>query len=315
MPAICSKLKPWIPHLVALAIVGLAAWYVAGHWNEFRVLERLDVWSLAGVTAVVILGLAVGGYMMNLFLRRFGVTMPWPRWFGLYVTMSVGNFVTPMRGGTGMAAVYLKTTHGVSFGRFAMMLLGTYVGVAMVNAVLALVGMGLSYVHSGWFNPAAVGLALIVGIACTVAFFIPNLRETDRRGWRLVVRAVNSWHALVKDRALLARVIPVMVVQSLVHALCFLLIYRVLGFDVPPEGVLTIVAMSVIASLVSITPASLGPFDAVLIAMQTTFGLTVPEASAAVIVFRAVCIGSSLVLAGVFSFSLRVPDVNSTSEH
>jgi uncharacterized membrane protein YbhN (UPF0104 family) len=304
-----ARLKPWIPHLVALALVALGAWYVVRNADDFAVLGRLSPARVALIALVFAAGCAVGGFQLNLFLRRYGVALPWYRWLGLYFAMSVGNIVTPLRGGTGMAALYLKTVHGFALARFAAVLVGTYVGAALVNAVLALAGMALCRQATGWFSPAPVVLAAAVLTGCVAALLVPNLRPSEAWPWRWVVRAVNGWHELFGQRSLLWKVLLTTLGQAAAQTIGFVLIYDAL--DLAPSGgaaaVLTIVSMSTIASMISITPASLGPFDAVLLALPLAFGLTVEQTAPTLVVFRGISLATSFLLAGVFAPALRSP--------
>jgi len=302
-----ARIKPWISVAAAVAILGVVGWYVYGHPEILDSLWRLDSASLAAVAAGILVSLALGGYQLNVFLRHYGVAMPWYRWFGLYIMMSIANIVTPVRGGTGLAAVYLKSAYGLTLGRFAMVLVGTQVLLSLVNSALALAGVGLSWWFHGIFSAAALVAALLVMAACVVVFAVPALAESDRWGWRWVVRAVNGWHALVRERRLMGRLLALTLLQSLTQTACYALIYRGLGLDVSLAAVLTIVPMSIIASLISVTPAALGPYDAVLVALPVAYGLTVAQALAAVLVFRAIMLITSAVLAGVFAFAVRVP--------
>jgi len=302
-----GRLRPWISVAVGMLVVGLGAWYVVSHWEDFTVLGRLDPLSLLGIVGTVIVYLVLGGVLLNTFLRRYSLVLPWYRWLGLYVTMSVGNILAPLRGGTGMGAAYLRLAHGMKVSRFALVLLGTSVAAALVNAVLAMVGMGLSYARSGWFNLPAVIAAGLVLAAGGVTLIIPNPAPSQRWGWKVVVKALNGWNALIQDRRLLAKVLLITLALNLVHAGTFLLIYRALGLAVGPEVVLTIVSLGTVASMVALTPASLGPYDAVLIALPTTFGLTVSEALAALLVFRGAMLATTLALAGPLSFTVWSP--------
>jgi len=300
-----GRLKPWLSVALGLAFVGLGVWYVGAYWEDFAILGRLGTATLLEILGTVLVYLALGGYLLDTFLRRYGVALPWYRWFGLYVTMTVGNILTPVRGGTGMAAIYLRSAHGLSLSRYAMVLLGTYIGGAIINAATALVGMGISYWTSGWFNAIVVVAAVVVLAGGLVTLFIPNLRPSARWGWTYVVRAVNGWHELVRDRRLLGKVLGISVVMNLVHVGTYWLTYRGLGLPVSPEAVLTIVSMGNIASMISLTPASLGPYDVVLVSLPTTFGLTGPEAMAALLVMRAAHLAVTFALAGMLGFTLR----------
>lgn len=300
-----SKIKSWISLAVVLIFVGLGALYIFRHTENFAILGRVGVLNLLPVLAGVILSWVVGAYLLNLFLRRYDVALPWYRWFGLYMMITIGNTVTPIRGGTGMCAVYLKSVHGLNFGRFAMILLGTYVLSALVNSVLSLLGIGVVYRAQGWFSLPLVVLSFLILAACVATFFIPNLTESERWGWKYVVRMINGWHELFRDRSLLWRATVLTFAQSFVQTGCYVFAYRALGLDMHPFAVLTIVALAIVGSMVSLTPASLGCYDAAAIAVPTVFGLTVAEAASALLLFRGIWIVAALGLSAIFSFAMR----------
>ena len=302
-----SKIKPWISVIVVLILVGLGALYIFRHLEDFAILRRVGVVSLFPVLAFAVLALFVGGFQLNLFLRGYGVALPWYRWFGIYMMMTIGNTVTPVRGGTGMCAVYLKSVHGLNYGRFAMVLLGTYVLSALVNSALSLVGIGAAYVTQGWFSMSLVIVSVVILLGCVATFFIPNLGESDRWGWKYVVRMINGWHELVHDRSLLWRVALVTFALNMAQAGCYVFVYRALGIRVHPFAVVTIVSLGTIGALVSLTPASLGFYDAAIIAVPTVFGLTVAEAASALVVFRAVWLVATFGLGAIFCLAVRVP--------
>ncbi len=298
-------IKRWVSLGLGVAILGAAVTYIATHWEDFSSLRRLNAPRLLAILAALVLSYLVGGYQLNLLLRRYGVALRWYRWFGLYMTMTVGNYVTPVRGGTGVGAVYLKTRHGLNFKSFGMVLIGSSVLSALVNAVLALAGMGVMH-HAGrqvsWILPA---VSCAVLSACVVSFLLPRLGESRKPVWNFVVRAVNGWHQLFENRSLLWRMLTVTFVQSLTQMLLYVLIYRALGVQVHPAAVLTIASLGIVGSLLSVTPGSLGPYDATVMGVTMAFGISAADAAAAVVVYRCASLPAALVLAGAFSFALR----------
>jgi uncharacterized membrane protein YbhN (UPF0104 family) len=302
-----GRLKSYLPLALALVFVALGVWYVVAHWDDFAILGRLDVTSLLAIVATAMVYLVLGGWLLDTFLRRFGVALPWYRWLALFVMMTVGNIVTPVRGGTGLAAAYLKTAHGLQLTHFALVLAGTYIGGVIVNTAMGLVAIAISYATTGWFNPWVTGVAA-AGLAGGLAlFFIPAPKPSERWGWRLVVKAIAGWHELIRDRRLLARVLLLSLVMNLVHIGTYWLTYRSLGLGIGPIETATIVSMGNLGSMISLTPASLGPYDVVVVTVAMTFGLSGPEGTAALLVVRVVHLAVTFALACVFALCLRAP--------
>jgi uncharacterized membrane protein YbhN (UPF0104 family) len=301
-----AKIKPWMPHLVALLFVGLGLWYALAHQEDFEVLGDVSLSSLLQVAGTMVASCFLGGWLVNLFLRRFGVRLPWYRWLGLFFVMAAGNIVTPLRGGTGLFAAYLKTEHALPLRRFALMLVGTSMLSALVNSALALVGMGITWWTKDWVNVPLVIVASTILATCISTFFLPNPKPSERRVWKHVVRVLNGWHALLADRGLLWRVLLLSVGQTLTQILGMWFVYRSLGADVTPEALLTIMSLSVMASIVALTPASLGPYDAALLGLPALYGLTAAHRASALVVYRGMSFVTIFALAGVFWLLMRL---------
>jgi len=74
-----ARLRPWLSVAVGVLVVGLGAWYLVSHWDDFAVLGRLDALSLLGIVGTVMVYLALGGFLLNTFLRRYSLVLPWYR--------------------------------------------------------------------------------------------------------------------------------------------------------------------------------------------------------------------------------------------
>lgn len=301
-----AKIKPWMPHLVALLFVGLGLWYALANPKDFERIRNVRLASLLQVAAALVASCFVGGALMNLFLRYFGITLPWYRWLGLFVIMAAGNIVTPLRGGTGFFAAYLKTQHGLSLKRFGLMLVGTSVLSALVNSALALVGLAIMWRTENWVNVPLVMVASAVLAVCIATLFLPDPKPSERRIWKHVVRALNGWHALVNHRGLLWRALLLSIGQTLSQMLGMWLVYRGLGTNVPPEAMLWIMSLSIMTSIIALTPASLGPYDAALGGLAALYGLTKEQWLAAGAVYRAMSFVTIFALAGLFWLLMRL---------
>lgn len=300
-----AHLKKWIYLAITLALVGLTGYYIYQHREQFRILTTIRIHHLLPIIGAVILSLFFGACLLNTFLRHYHVRLPWHRWFGLYIMQTVGNLVTPARGGTGVCALYLKSAHGMHFRRFAVVLLGTYILSALVNASLALIGMGFAYLTQGWFNLPLLILSATILLGCIATFFVPNFPESDRWLWKYVPKMINSWHALVSDRPLLKRVAFFTLILNFSQVLCYTLIYSALNLEINIFAVLTIVSIGTIGSMASPLPASLGLYDAALVTVPAIYGLTVEQAASALLIYRVTWFFTTFLLAPIFSFTIR----------
>lgn len=300
-----GQVKRWGPHIVAGCVLALGVWYGLANPEILQSLLQMDALHLALAGAALLVSFYLGGLQLGLFLRHYGLHAPWRRSVGLYILMGAGNLVTPMRGGSGVLAVYLKTQLGLNYARFGLILMGTYALAGLVNGALAAVGVGLTWWLQGWVSVPLLVISVGLVAAILLTLVVPRLPHTERRPWSYLVRFSNAWHELFRDRSFLLKILVVTLLQTLVQVVGYMFIYRGLGLEVSPAAMLTIVALGTVAAMVPLLPASLGTYDAAMIGLLAAYGLSVGEASPGLVVFRGLSFVLLFGLAAVFWPLLR----------
>jgi Mg2+-importing ATPase len=121
---------------------------------------------------------------------------------------------------------------------------------------------------------------------------------------------------MTRDRALLVKCSAALIVVLLCITGSFYFLYRALGLPLPFSAVLVTLGVGNIATLVPITPGSLGIFDAVTIQIPLFFGLDVARAISATVLFRTIFFAWAFVLgiAGFIYLSVRVGRLNAAND-
>lgn len=275
--------------LIAL-FVGLCGHYVITHWEDFSFVCKASLPETVAAAFLVLLSYLVNSFQLDLFLRKFSVSLRPTELVALTMAMLLGNLVIPMRGGTGGLAVYLRKYHGLDFQAFAVIYAGTALLVALINSALALISLLILSWFYGFVPPLLNLCVAAVFASCLyLGVFPPPMRWEGNRFLGSIFRMAHSWHLLTRDRRLLAWATGSLFIVSLILMGAFYLIYSSLGAPLSLCGTMVTSSLGNIANLIPLTPGSLGIFDAVVIQIPQVFGMDTAISIAAALVFRILC--------------------------
>lgn len=285
--AVKLPIRSVVGYVIVAAFLVLCGHYVITNRSDFAFLTTVSLPELMAASVLILAGYTINAYQLSLFLRHFGITVGCAEMMALTAGMLLGNLVIPMRGGTGALAFYLKKVHHLDFHAFATIYGGTALLVALINTGLAGVGLILLGCLHGFFN---VVLTLVVAVAfgglLYLSVFPPPVKWNGTGFLGMIFDAINAWHVMVRDRRLLVRQILVTVAMAFAIMAAFYMIYLSLGVHFPLSAVLISSSMGNLASIVPLTPGSLGVFDAVVIQIPQIFGLDPARSIAGTLVFR-----------------------------
>lgn len=294
--------------IVAL-FVGLCAYHFYTHREDFAFLANVSLPDLAAAGLCIGAAIFAGMYQLKPFFDHYGLPIGFLELLALTTTSSLGNLLLPMRGGTAALAFYLKKVHGMSFTDFSLTYAGTGILTVLTNSAFALIGLAVLFLKDGFFHLAiSVIVVGLFGVCLVVIVFPPRIGSTRGGIWGLVGAAFNGWHALSRDRALFAKASTALIVVLLCITGSFAFLYRALGLPLSFFAVLVTLGVGNIATLVPVTPGSLGIFDAVTIQIPLIFGLDVARAIAATVLYRTLFLLWALILGipGFCYLTLRV---------
>jgi uncharacterized membrane protein YbhN (UPF0104 family) len=230
----------------------------------------------------------VSVWQFGLFLAHFSVRPGPVRLTALTMAMCLGNLVTPMRGGTAAAAVYLRRAHGLDYPSFAAIYGGTGLLTALINSGLALLATLLPPLSCGSFHPVPAALSASLFIGCLgLCVWPPRFMNAKGRWTRKAADAAHAWRELTRRRSLLLKISLTFALVSILLACSFYCIYEALDARVSLFGALMISSLGNIANLAAITPGALGIYDAAVIQLPRELGLDAPRAVTAALIFRA----------------------------
>jgi uncharacterized membrane protein YbhN (UPF0104 family) len=279
--------------ILGYSVVGifliLCGYYIYSHRADFAFVSKVSFSDLMIAGLLVLVTLYVSALQLRLFLGEFGVRLAFMRLMALTMSMILGNLVLPMRGGTGIIAVYLKKIHGLDLTAFAVIYAGTGLLVALVNTGLALIGLLVMFFsHKFFYPPLVLSVAFLFGVFCYISIFPPPIKWKRGGILRVIFDGVNSWHSLTRHRLLLMKLTLLFLIVSLCLAGALYFIYRALGDPLSAFAVLITSALGNLANLAPIVPGSFGIFDAITIKIPMIFGLDTARAVTATLLFRVI---------------------------
>ena len=287
---------------LVVAFIAWAAWYVSGNLEAFRPITRV---GLTDVLLLVIAFVAImvgNGIFVALVARAFSIRLMGAEWMSLSFASSFANYFLPLRGGTGIRALYMHQVHGFRITEFISTLSVLYLMHSVINGLIALAGMVLVVRNGGPASPALMAFFALIAVAgvtmMTVSFRLRG--DYTRFPMAQIARMVNAWHTIRKDRALVGKLWLLMIGMTLATVFQCRTAFNAVEIALPWEGVLVYAASKNLAGLIGLTPGALGVVELVSIYLGNVLGYSTADALSVQGLIRAVAI-ISLLLAGPIS--------------
>ena len=298
-----SDKRIWSIVILGLTIVAIVA-YLALNPELWEVLQSISIAEMVPLFFLQILMLAINGLFLNTFARKFDINLRVTEWFGLSVVTSLGNYITPFSGGMFARAGYLKHRHAFPYTHFATLLASGYLInfwlVGLVGALITLVLLGNEY--QSWLV-LSFFLAVTVGISALLVLPIAEVPVPNRLSRRLKF-ALEGWHAIRADKALIVRLVLLAGANILFNGASFWWAYVILGAPIPFAFALLISLLTVFSRLISITPGNLGIQEAATSLISGLMGVGVSSGLLAALLIRSAAIVVVFALGPLFSYFL-----------
>lgn len=127
--------------LVLIILIVWFAVYFYQNIDDFKQLKIINAVYFVPLCIFFILFLINNGLILKYFLESFKIKLEFKEWFGLSVITTMGNYLTPFRGGAVARAVYLKKIHQFSYSYFLSTLAGIYIVIFLVYSFIGLLAM------------------------------------------------------------------------------------------------------------------------------------------------------------------------------
>lgn len=275
--------------LIVLAVLlAFLSYYVYQNSDDFKILFDINATPalMAGLLYAAVL--IVNGMFINALLQGFSVRLSLAEYTSLSILSTFGNTFLPFRGGASFRAVYLKKRHQFSYSHFVSSLAGLYVITISLSALVAFIGILILYMQTGTINLllSILLFGILAGTLFLIYFVSPE--KLVLPGWfgRQVARVLEGWKIITKDKKCLAKLYVLASANLVFIAGTMYFECQALGIttlDGSPVPFLNACILSLVSSLsllISITPASLGIREAVMMVVAPSVALGTSEALA-----------------------------------
>jgi uncharacterized membrane protein YbhN (UPF0104 family) len=283
----------------------LAAAFLVGA-SVFLLRQRGELLAAIEIHAAFLLPLALAegvmlvarGLLTRELCRAFDVRLRVLEAVSLASWTTLANYVAPLVGGAGMRAVYLKRRHGLLYSHFLSLHAGTYAVHFWIGGLFGLAALALLPAV-----PAAARslLALLfVGAfgACSLLMFAPGwIRKLGIRFGKRVERVLEGAERLSAQRRWV--ILSLLVVNLLAMGAALFCAFELLGVALGPVEALLLATVTSYSVLLSITPASFGITEGVIVFAAGLVGVAAPVALAAAGVKRLASLAVTALAAGV----------------
>ena len=289
--------KKTIGLIISLAFIA----YIAINWEFISDTLRNLSWKYL---SLVIIGQA-GIQFFNALLLRSTVE-PLEKEVGIFeafrltTVASFINFFTPVVGGAGVRALYLKAKHGLAYSTFIGVVYANYLIIFLVSFMLGL--LSLFFVPGALSEEAGkiVALFFLAGIAASALFMAAGhkliyalskrdfRRQFTKKVAEQIALADKGWRTIRKR----SKTLYLMGLWSVCTMLSVVLVYWAAMKSIGLEPTLAIsiiyAALAIVGLLFNVTPGSIGIRETVFAAVYSFTAITAQQVVAFSLVDRTV---------------------------
>lgn len=288
-----------IPHLLMLALVAGAAWWVHAHRQDVLASLTFSWIHVIALLPLVVCTVLVIGLLNQLIIDHFGLRLRFGQWAALGFASTLANYVLPLRAGMALRAAYLKRCHDFPMNRFGSSMVFIYVTTLLCNSAIGLFLLARAWRHGDDFQwPLACCFLVFFAISLSALFVSPRSSEETRVSaiGEYLVKIRRGWQDLKQSRPLLAKVAIATIANTALAAVRFQIAYAATGHWVNMADCLLVSALATLSVFISITPASLGIKEAAIVFASTAINLPPEVGLLAAAVDRAAAIAVVFVL-------------------
>lgn len=254
--------KKWLSTVLFVVMIALLGWYLYENRTDLAKLLTFS-WQ----TVALILVLAMGACTMNavyhkMILDTYEIDLSLIDWMGVVFVANAMALVLPMRADLLFTAAYYRRTKGLAYTKSASVAAGNVVfGVmfALLQLFVALLCTGL--IEGQW--PAILwllwaGMSSAVGVFLVIARWFENRMPAFLRKYKVVVKIVSGFNALLGNRKLLWKLLGCLTVNNILHLFLYMACFRGIGMQVTVYKALFYNSISRLMNLVAIVPGNIG---------------------------------------------------------
>jgi len=293
--------------LISLFILGIT---LIGYLFLVRNIDIKEIVAKISIVNVVILSLlslgslGLNGLRTKLLLDCFNVRLPAYEWFGLSVLNSMTNYL-PLRGGIAVKAIYLKKIHQFSYSFFLSSTAANYAIMFLSSGVIGVVASLLAMMKLGKFSLTIFFSFLFLIVSSMLILLggakIPKMKN---RFLQPIAEISTGLKHITSDHGFLYKLAALESLACLLYAFSLYYEYRTLSYDMPFIYCMMLSPLTLVSTVVSITPANLGVREIVIGAISRMIGSQFIEGVIVATLDRTVAMFWIFLMGAIFTYLL-----------
>lgn len=297
-----SMLRTWISIALLAVFLTWVAWYVSANPKAFSPLAEVSLLDGFLLLLAFVVIMAFNGAFIALISRVFRIRLITSEWLCLSFASSFANYFLPFKGGVGLRALYLSHVHGLPISKFVSTLSVAYLMHSVVNGLMALIGLAINVIHGGPVNAGLLMFFAVVTLAGIVVILIDiDIGEQHERfPMAQVASMLTAWQAVRGNRVIVFQLWLLMLGLALATIWQCRVAFDAVSVELPWSGIMVYAASKNLATLISLTPGSLGVVELISIYLGGVLDYSTANALSVQALIRAIAI-VTLLLAGPFA--------------
>ena len=253
-----GRRRPLIQWAALLVVVIVAAGLFGRNLDDIRKLLDIRTFHIVTLSALILSTQFMNGFRLKILTGSLGLSLTARQWLGIAVVQSFFNYL-PMKGGMVANALYLKRRHDFPFTRFASMVGASGLITLLTGAMIGLILSTILWLNG---NPKVGPLALVfLALAAPLAVIVSasdKIRLPRRLSGGRVEQVIAGWKIIRSKPLVILVLIGADCLTSLIFALRYYVAFQAFSSPVSIIDCLILAPMSILSTLVGLTPAGLG---------------------------------------------------------
>jgi uncharacterized protein (TIRG00374 family) len=279
--------------------------FIRNNINEFSKIPTISFVYIVPLIILTISTLFINGLRIKLFGDYYGINLSINEWFGLSSITTMGNHMTPFRGGAAARAFYMKKIHNFSYTSFLTTIAASYVLRFFIYGLLGVILSLIIYQFYNFFNNILfLSLVLLTFSSLLTIIIFPIFRQTRNKFLNRIIKILEEWNVMRKNYDFLFKILLLDLGLWLIRSLKLFFVFKAFSFDIPFVFILLISVLSIISVFLSLTPAGLGVVEAVVAFSAEVVGVGFVGGLYASILDRIITVIVIFIIGPIFSYRL-----------
>jgi len=264
--------------ILSVLVLGLSVLVLIQLREQLADVKIINPYYLLLAILLIAAFMVVNGLITKRLLKCFGLDLEVRESIALSILNTLGNMITPFRGGMVSNAIYLKDRYKLDYSNFVAMLSATYVVVFWLNSLIGLIVCIYIKFAIGIFSWPIFAIFLLGTVILTIVMlFSPKINETRIPIVNKIVYVVNKWNLINKDKNLIMTLLLFSLLNTTLIVFINYFEFLAIGIYVSFEKLVFLSVFSIYSLFLSITPATLGVKEAFAVYSGLIVNISAPN--------------------------------------